>query len=178
MSEARGRRPFGRLDRGDWVSRVQGAVRRAAASRPGAAFFRTTRIDAQDRLLHRLTGGRATVTGVLAGFPTVFVTTTGARSGRAHTVPLIAVADETRPGRIALVASNFGQSHDPGWCRNLRAVPEADVDGERYTAREVSGEEWERWFDLATALYVGYPLYRSRAGRHIPIFELSPAVPS
>ena len=156
-------------------NRVQCAVQRVAASRPGAAFFRTTRIDVQDRLLHRLTRGRATVTGVFAGFPTVFVTTTEARSGRAHTVPLIAVTDETRPGRIALVASNFGQSHDPGWCRNLRASPEAAVDGQRYTAQEVSGEAWERWFHLATVLYIGYPSYRSRAGRPIPIFELSPA---
>lgn len=158
---------------------LQRAVQRVAGSRRGAAFFHAIRIDAQDRLVHRLTGGRATVTGPFAGFPTVFVTTTGARSGRAHTVPLIAVTDGTKPGAVALIASNFGQSHDPDWCRNLRASPEATVLGpdgsRRYAALEVAGEDYERWFALGARLYVGYPPYRSRAGRHIPIFELRPA---
>jgi deazaflavin-dependent oxidoreductase (nitroreductase family) len=160
------------------VNGLQRAVQGVAASRPGAAFFRTTRIDAQDRLLHRLTGGRTTVTGLFAAFPTVFVTTAGARSGRPHTVPLIAVTDQAKPGRIALIASNFGQAHDPDWCRNLRASPEATVlareGSRRYTAEEVVGEAYGRWFDLGARVYVGYPPYRTRAGRHIPIFELSP----
>ena len=157
---------------------LQRTVQRVAASRRGAAFFRTTRIDAQDRLVHRVTGGRTTVTGVFAAFPTVFVTTTGARSGRPRTVPLIAVTDQAKPGRIALIASNFGQAHDPDWCRNLRALPEATVlsrDGSRrYAAEEVVGEAYERWFDLGARVYVGYPPYRTRAGRHIPVFELTP----
>lgn len=160
------------------MNALQRAVQGVAASRPGAAFFRTTRIDAQDRVVHRLTGGRTTVTGLFAAFPTVFVTTTGARSGRPHTVPLIAVTDQAKPGMIALIASNFGQAHDPDWCRNLRVSPEATVltrDGSRrYAAEEVAEEAYERWFDLGTQLYVGYPPYRSRAARHIPIFELAP----
>lgn len=160
------------------VNGLQRAVQRVAASRPGAAFFRTTRIDAQDRLLHRATGGRATVTGVFAAFPTVFVTTTGARSGRPHTVPLIAVTDPAKPGRIALIASNFGQAHDPDWCRNLRSSPEAAVltrdESRNYAAQEVAGETHERWFELGAQAYVGYPPYRTRAGRHIPVFELTP----
>lgn len=155
----------------------QRTVQRVAASAPGAAFFRTTRIDVQDRLLHRLTGGRATVTGVFAAFPTVLVTTTGARGGGPHTVPLIAVTDDAAPGRISLIASNFGQSNDPDWCRNLRASPEATVhwpDGPRaYRAREVTGDVAERWFDLGARLYVGYSSYRSRAQRTIPVFELT-----
>lgn len=160
------------------MNALQRTVQRVAASRPGAAFFRTTGIGAQDRLLHRATGGRATVTGVFAAFPTVFVTTTGARTGRPHTVPLIAVSDTAKPGRLALIASNFGQAHDPDWCRNLRASPEVTVvtrDGSRgYAAQEVTGEAYERWFALGAQLYVGYPSYRSRAGRHIPVFELTP----
>src|SRR5690349_3433529 len=82
-------------------------------------------------------GGRATVSGVLAGLPTVMVKTTGARTGRSHVVALVAVEDPEKPGRIGLIASNFGQDHDPDWCRNLRRRPEAFVqrDGEprRYT---------------------------------------------
>jgi deazaflavin-dependent oxidoreductase (nitroreductase family) len=93
-------------------------------------------------------------------------------------VPLIAVEAGDGSGRIALVASNFGQSFEPDWCRNLRATPEATIDGVRYSAREVAGEDWDRWFARATDLYLGYPPYRERAGRHIPIFELTPAAGS
>ena len=60
---------------------VQHAFQRIAASPQGAAFFRVTRIDAQDRFVHRVTGRRAPVTGIFAAFPTVFLTTTGRRSG-------------------------------------------------------------------------------------------------
>ena len=93
-------------------------------------------------------------------------------------MPLIAVTDQAKPGRIALIASNFGQGHDPDWCRNLRASPEATVlsrDGSRrYAAEEVVGEAYEGWFELGARVYVGYPPYRSRAGRPIPVFELTP----
>lgn len=161
------------------MNTLQRTVQRVAAWPPGATFFRVTGIDAQDRLFHRVTGGRATLTGLLAAFPTVMVTTTGRRSGRRHTVPLIAVTDPETPDRLALVASNFGQGHDPDWCHNLRALPEATVEMDgvdrRYRAEEVAGERYERWFARGTGIYLGYPGYRRRAGRHIPVFELSPA---
>lgn len=157
---------------------AQRAVQRVAATSPGSAFFRSTRIDAQDRFVHRLTGGRATVTGVFAAFPTVFVTTTGALTGRPHTVPLVAVTDGAKPGRVGLIASNYGRPHDPDWCHNLRARPEAvlhdDEEQARYLAEEVFGEAYERWFALGDQLYMGYKVYRRRAGRHLPVFELTP----
>jgi deazaflavin-dependent oxidoreductase (nitroreductase family) len=109
----------------------------------------------------------------------VLVETRGARTRRSHVVALVAVEDPQKPGRIGLIASNFGRGHDPDWCRNLRRWPEAWVLGEgeprRYTASEVTGDEYERWFDLGARLHPGYPGYRERAGRHIPIFELTPA---
>jgi deazaflavin-dependent oxidoreductase (nitroreductase family) len=112
----------------------------------------------------------------------VLVTTAGARSGEPHAVPLIAVADPGRSGAIGLIASNFGQAHDPDWCRNLRASPEAVAvsreGSRRYRAEEVAGDAHERWFDIGARLYVGYPAYRARAGRHLPVFELSPTPPA
>ena len=161
------------------MNALQRTVQRVAASRPGAAFFRVTRVGAQDRLAYRLSGGRGTLTGAFAAFPTVFVTTTGALSGRPHTVALVAVTDPAKEERIGLIGSNFGQRHDPDWCRNLRASPEATVTapdgGGRYTAEEVAGPAYERWFALGSGIYLGYPGYRRRAGRQIPIFELTPA---
>jgi deazaflavin-dependent oxidoreductase (nitroreductase family) len=78
-----------------------------------------------------------------------------------------------------LIASNFGRSHDPDWCRNLRASGEATVaDGggaERaYSCEEVGGAARDRWFALADEINPGYPADRERAGRTIPVFELTP----
>ena len=65
-----------------------------------------------DRPLHRWTGGRLTAPGLLAGLPVIMVTTTGARSGLARTMPLagIPVADD-----LAVVGSNFAQARTPAW---------------------------------------------------------------
>jgi hypothetical protein len=52
---------------------------------------------------------------------------------------------------------------------------QGDGEPRRYAAAEVTGDAYERWFDLGTRIYAGYPEYRERAGRHIPIFELTPA---
>lgn len=158
---------------------VQHGFQRVAASTPGAAFFRVTRIDAQDRLVHRLTRRRATVTGIFAAFPTVFVTTTGRRTGTPRTVPLVGVEDPERPGLVGLIASNYGQEHDPDWCRNLRRNPEASVAADgvvtRHLAREVTGEAYEHWYALGCEAYSGFQDYRRRVARTIPVFELSPA---
>ena len=161
------------------MNAVQSVVQRVAASPRGAWFFRVTRIDLQDRALRRITGGRGTVTGVFAGFPTIFVTTRGRRSGDPHTVPLVGITDPERPGVTCVIASNFGQAHDPDWCRNLRARGEALVSagGEnraRRAAEVPPGQAYERWFTLGAGIYVGFPGYRERAGRHIPVFELTP----
>ena len=38
----------------------------------------------------------------------------------------------------------------------------------------MTGAARDRWFALADELYLGYPAYRERAGRTIPVFELTP----
>jgi hypothetical protein len=40
------------------VNALQRSVQRVAASRPGGGLFRVTRVDAQDRLVQSLSGGR------------------------------------------------------------------------------------------------------------------------
>ena len=77
-----------------------------------------------------------------------------------------------------LVASNFGQTHHPGWYYNLRACPEAQVTYQgktvAYTVREASEVEAEVYWKQAGEIYRGYPLYRQRAKeRVISIFVLT-----
>ncbi len=67
-------------------------VRRTAATRPMAKLFGVVQ-QPLDRLAYRLTGGTTTVSSWLAGVEITMLTTTGARSGRARTLPVLALPD-------------------------------------------------------------------------------------
>jgi hypothetical protein len=44
-------------------------------------------------------------------------------------------------------------------------------------ARELSGAEKQRWWDIADALNPNYARYRASSGRDIPVLALEPAKP-
>ncbi len=71
----------------------------------------------------RANGGR--VGGPFEGGDLLLLTTTGARSGRPHTVPLGYVRAE---GLILVVASAAGAPEHPQWYRNLLAHPVVRVE--------------------------------------------------
>lgn len=124
----------------------------------------------------RLSGGRGSLTALLAGLPVLTVTTVGARSGEPRSVLLVGVPDRER---IILIASNWGRSHHPAWHYNLKANPEITLTyrgaAERYVARQVDGVERDTCWNRAVQLYAGYEDYMRRTGdRQIPIFLLTP----
>jgi deazaflavin-dependent oxidoreductase (nitroreductase family) len=150
-------------------------VRRAATA-PGSWLFARTAHHA-DRLVIRWTGGRSTLASWVSGFPVVMVTTTGARSGRTTTTPILGVPEG---GGIVVIGSNFGQAHHPAWIHNLRADPHArlTVNGATHdaVAEEVEGAERERLIQLATEIYPGFPQYVRRAApRRIRVIRLIPS---
>ena len=98
-------------------------VRRLAATRPGSWFFART-LHHADRVMYRLSRRRTTLAALLSGLPVVMLTTTGARSGRETTVPLLGFEEGDS---VVLVASNYGQAHHPAWYHNLRAHPRARI---------------------------------------------------
>ena len=118
---------------------------------------------------------RRAVTSLGTGFPLCYLTTTGRRSGRARTVPLLHLADGDR---IVLIASNWGKRDHPAWALNLDATPDTrvTVDGveRRYHARRATPEERERYWQGALRVWPGYDDYRTRAGREIRVFVLEP----
>jgi len=150
-------------------------VRRTAATRPMARLYGRIQQPA-DVLAFRLTGGRATLSAWMGGVRLVMLTTVGARSGRPRTLPLLALVDGDA---IVVVASNFGRPHNPAWYGNLRAQPRAQVlvDGTPRTvvARELAGEERDRWFAHAVAVHPGFEQYRRWTRRRIPVLRLEPA---
>jgi deazaflavin-dependent oxidoreductase (nitroreductase family) len=145
------------------------SVRRFGGTAPGAWFFART-LDHVDRRVYRATRGRATLASWLSGLPVVMLTTTGKRSGRRITTPILAVPEGDS---LVMVGSNFGQAHHPGWVQNLRADPRAWVDGCQVTAEEVEGAERDRLMARATEVYPGFPAYVKRAApRRIAVMRL------
>ena len=149
---------------GDWAPR-----------RPGSWFFART-LHHADRVVYRLSGQRTTCAGALSGLPVVMLTTTGAKSGRETTVPLVGFEEGDA---VILVASNYGQAHHPAWYHNLRAQPRARiaVRGQRreVEAEQVESPERERYIAVAAKSYPGYPEYERRAApRRIAVFRLVP----
>jgi deazaflavin-dependent oxidoreductase (nitroreductase family) len=128
-----------------------------------------------DPPLLRLTGGR-----VSSAYPVrvMLLTTTGAKTGKPRSLPLLYVTDSDR---IILIASNYGGKSHPAWYRNLVANPEVEVlAGKRsgtYAAREITDpDERERTWALALDQYAGYGDYELRAGdRTIPLIRLERA---
>ena len=125
-----------------------------------------------DPPLLRLTGGR--VSSVYP-VPVMLLTTTGAKSGKARTLPLLYVIDGDR---LMLIASNYGKKGHPAWYRNLRANPQVEVlagkHSGRYVAREITEpRERDRAWQLAVDQYAGYSDYEIRASdRDIPLLLL------
>jgi deazaflavin-dependent oxidoreductase (nitroreductase family) len=160
--------------RHDQANVLKRAVRRSAGWRPFSWFYART-LHVIDRAFFRMSRGRSTFTSWLAGLPVAWLTTTGAKSGAERTCPVLAIP--AGDGKLVVIASNYGQRHNPSWYHNLRANPSAAVlfDGTRreMAARELDGEERERWYERGIEIYPGWIEYRRRAGRRIPVIELS-----
>ena len=154
---------------------IQRALRRVAGSGPGSWLFARV-LHRIDRPAYRLTGGRHTFASLLSGIPVVMLTTTGARSGQPRSVPVLGLP--TAEG-LAVIASNFGQHHNPAWYHNLRANPEGSVSVEgqtrRFRAVEAEGDRRRRIWEEGLRVYPGWSQYERRAAkRRIAVFVLDP----
>ncbi len=158
---------------------LQRIVQKVASSRPGAWFFAKT-LYMQDKVLFTITKGRLTVPGLLAGLPVLMLTTTGAKTGKRRTMPLLGIplADD-----VAVIGSNYGQKNTPGWVYNLEADPAATIQYRDRTvkvvARRADHHEQDHVFELGSVVYPGYAKYRARAEhRVIRVFVLESAAPT
>jgi len=104
----------------------------------------------------------------------VKLTTTGRRSGQPRQVTLYAYPDGDH---LVIVGSWGGKARDPAWAGNLRAEPRASVQIGReeraVRAREVSGAERERLWELVCTAFPLYRTYQRRTPRSIPLFVLA-----
>jgi deazaflavin-dependent oxidoreductase (nitroreductase family) len=122
----------------------------------------------------RLSRGRVSGT-TPSGAPICLVSTTGRKTGRVRTVPLVFVRDGDD---IVVVASRGGMSTHPAWYLNVLADPYVmvDIGPLQYpaTARSATDHERERYWPQLVAAYEHFTAYQTRTSRVIPLVVLTP----
>jgi len=116
------------------------------------------------------------VGGQFEGAPLVLLTTTGARTGKVRTNPLVSLVDEDR---VVIFASKAGSPTNPDWYHNIVANPRVTVEQgtERYEADAtiVEGAERERLFSTQKERFPGFADYEAGTDRVIPVVALERA---
>ena len=124
--------------------------------------------------LYRASGGR--IGGRFKAAPVLLLTTTGRKSGKRRTTPLLYGEDA---GRYVIVASVGGAPKHPAWYLNLRADAAAaiQVGGRTHAVRAATAtpEERARLWTVMTRIYAPYDDYQAKTSREIPLVILTPA---
>jgi deazaflavin-dependent oxidoreductase (nitroreductase family) len=119
--------------------------------------------------------------GTLSSFgdaPLLLLTTTGAKSGKSRTSPMMYLADERDADRVYVFASNAGGDDDPAWLRNLAAHPTGvtvEIGRETLTAdAEILPEPTRsEIYAIQAARYPGFAAYEAGTSRRIPVAALT-----
>lgn len=104
--------------------------------------------------------------------------TRGRRTGQLRTSELLYVEDGAN---LVVIGSKGGSDAPPAWLLNLQAASEAEVQvGTRrfpVRARMAEGEERDRLWTAANAIWPDYQRYQDRSSRRIPVVVLEPRAP-
>ena len=113
------------------------------------------------------------VGGLFQGAPMLLLTSTGAKTGRRHTTPVVYTTDGDR---LVILASKGGSPTNPAWYHNLVANPEATVelgpDTFKVKAVVTTGEERSRLFEQQAAVMPNFAEYQQKTTRQIPVIAL------
>lgn len=124
-------------------------------------------------LLYRTTGGR--IGARWGSAPILLLTTTGRRTGKRRTTPLLYLKIDRE---LAVVATNDGAERHPLWLLNLRSNPKAEVQAGRrrmrVRAREATKDEKARLWRRLCQVYPNYERDQRKTGRDIPVVLLAP----
>jgi F420H(2)-dependent quinone reductase len=166
---------FAADDGGDMaVDVIRGAVRgfaqRVGRTRIGVLAIGRV-ISPVQRQLYRCTGGRLSLTGRA---PVLLLTTTGRRTGKSRTVPLLYLRDGDR---LVICNVNPGFERTNPWILNLSAQPRAQVqigpDTIMVRARAAYGDELERYWPRLAKLWPAYQTFYDKGGRR-SVYVLEP----
>jgi deazaflavin-dependent oxidoreductase (nitroreductase family) len=109
--------------------------------------------------------------------PVLLLTTTGTKSGKPRTSPLMYLDDENDPDRVYVFASAAGADTNPAWFRNLVAHPqdiEVEIGEESLAAEaEVLSEPLRaQVYEVQASRYSNFADYQSKTERPIPVIAL------
>ena len=129
--------------------------------------------DFNTQVIEEFRGNEGKVGGGFNGAPMVLLTTTGAKSGKRTTTPLVYLKEGDR---VYIFASMAGAPTNPAWYHNLMANPRVSVEigAESYEAdaQVITGDERDRLFAAQVAVMPGFGEYQANTTRVIPVVEL------
>jgi deazaflavin-dependent oxidoreductase (nitroreductase family) len=124
----------------------------------------------------RASGGK--MGGQFAGAPLLLLTSTGAKTGRERTTPVMYLADGDR---LAVFATKAGAPTNPDWYHNLlghsRATVEVGAETFEVDAEVASREERDRLYAIQAERYPGFAEYETMTTRVIPVVLLKRVAP-
>lgn len=154
------------LTRANLLEGVAGEVRSPDGSGAFTKSFNET-------LIAEFRSNGGVLSGELAKFQFLLLTTTGAKSGLQRTTPMAYIPID---GRILIIASKGGAVTHPAWYWNLVANPEVTVErgAETYPALAVviQGAERDRLYAEVASRKPNFADYQRRTDRVIPVVEL------
>ncbi len=132
--------------------------------------------DYNTQIIEEFRANAGKVGGRWEGRDLLLLTTTGRKSGRAHTTPMV----YTRDGdRLLVYASKAGAPTHPDWYLNLVADPNVvvEVGDDRYDAiaAPLEGDERDRAFAEQAARNSAFAEYQEKTDRVIPVVALTRA---
>ena len=120
----------------------------------------------------RANGGKA-ISGPFVNAPLLLLTTTGAKSGKPFTTPLVYTKDGDR---IVIIASKGGFPTNPAWFHNLKAHPTVTLElgKEKFQAKATitKDPERQRLFDAQAKVMPNFNEYQKNTTRQIPVIVL------
>ena len=124
--------------------------------------------------IYRVSGGRL-LSRFPGGAPVLLLTTTGRKSGKPKTAPLLYLQEGDS---YVVVASKGGMAENPLWFKNLEANPRVEIEvGNRKlaaTARRATDAEKATLWPRLVAMYSSYADYQARTTRSIPVVIVTP----
>jgi deazaflavin-dependent oxidoreductase (nitroreductase family) len=138
-------------------------------------------VDFQQQVIAEFRANSGRVGGLFEGARLLLLTTTGARSGAPHTVPLGYLPDGAH--QFLVIGSAGGSPRHPAWFHNLVAQPRVTVEDGVFVvdalAVVLEGAARDAAFARAAETDPGWAEYEQQSGRVLPVVALraSPGPP-
>ncbi|MDQ5821638.1 MAG: nitroreductase family deazaflavin-dependent oxidoreductase [Actinomycetota bacterium] len=134
----------------------------------------STELERNAQIIEEFRANEGKVGGYFEGKTLLLLTTTGAKTGRTHTTPVIYLADGEH---FVVFGSNGGAPNNPGWYHNVRANPEVVVEvgsgSFPATAAVLEGHERDELFRRQADRDPSFDEYQARMARLMPVVALT-----